>query len=57
MSIEVLQTLGVGAGSLVPYLSDALLDSVSLEILKELQGPGANSEATRVLIQALSAVG
>ncbi|EIE20950.1 TIP120-domain-containing protein [Coccomyxa subellipsoidea C-169] len=44
-------------GSLVPYLSDALLDSVSLEILKELQGPGANSEATRVLIQALSAVG
>ncbi|BDA42511.1 Cullin-associated NEDD8-dissociated protein 1 [Coccomyxa sp. Obi] len=44
-------------GSLVPYLPDDLLDKVSTDILKELQRSGANSEATRVLIQALGAIG
>ena len=45
------------AGSLVPYLPDNLLDEVSKDILKELQKSGANSEATRVLVQALGAIG
>lgn len=56
-SLRLDELLCAPAGSLVPYLPDNLLDEVSTDILKELQKSGAHSEATRVLIQALGAIG